>query len=198
MEDNIETTGDDWSARKRELLEKAVEYASEHGITETSLRPLAAAIGSSPRVLLYLFGSKQELFVEIFTICRERQFNLLLGALEATDDTAEALWHLWKSWLADPKRRALMRLFFDNYVHSMYGHEPYREFGPKSVDQWLEALEPMAPDGPPARRSATLTLAVLRGLLLDILATGDTERVDDALRSFLWPNGSERKDSTID
>ncbi|HLR44115.1 MAG TPA: TetR/AcrR family transcriptional regulator, partial [Brevibacterium sp.] len=49
------------SARKTELLEAAYEYVLRHGLGEMSLRPLAAAIGSSPRVLLYLFGSKEGL-----------------------------------------------------------------------------------------------------------------------------------------
>jgi AcrR family transcriptional regulator len=49
------------SARKRQLLDAAYDYVIEHGLTELSLRPLAEAIGSSPRVLLFLFGSKDGL-----------------------------------------------------------------------------------------------------------------------------------------
>ncbi|MEX3648859.1 TetR family transcriptional regulator, partial [Mycolicibacterium porcinum] len=49
------------SARKIELLEAAYRYALAHGLGDLSLRPLAAAIGSSPRVLLFLFGSKDGL-----------------------------------------------------------------------------------------------------------------------------------------
>ena len=49
------------SPRKQELLDRAYEYVLENGLTDLSLRPLAQAVGSSPRVLLYLFGSKDEL-----------------------------------------------------------------------------------------------------------------------------------------
>jgi len=49
------------SARQEELLDRAYAYVLTHGISDLSLRPVAAAIGSSPRVLLYLFGSKDGL-----------------------------------------------------------------------------------------------------------------------------------------
>ena len=49
------------SPRRQELLELAYEYVLEHGVGDLSLRPLAAAVNSSPRVLLFLFGSKAEL-----------------------------------------------------------------------------------------------------------------------------------------
>ena len=53
------------SARRGELLDAAYRYALAHGLVDLSLRPLAAAIGSSPRVLLFLFGSKDGLVREL-------------------------------------------------------------------------------------------------------------------------------------
>ena len=44
-----------------------------HGLANLSLRPLAKAVGSSPRLLLYYFGSKDELVVEIIQRGRARQ-----------------------------------------------------------------------------------------------------------------------------
>ena len=54
--ENARVTTD--SARKQELLEAAYQYVLGNGLADMSLRPLAKEIGSSPRVLLFLFGSK--------------------------------------------------------------------------------------------------------------------------------------------
>ena len=68
------------SPRRRELLELAYAYVLEHGVADLSLRPLAAAIGSSPRVLLFLFGSKAELVQALLARAREDELELLRGA----------------------------------------------------------------------------------------------------------------------
>ena len=55
------------SRRKEELLELSYRYALEHGLADLSLRPLAAAVGSSPRVLLFLFGTARWIAAQIGT-----------------------------------------------------------------------------------------------------------------------------------
>src|SRR5215468_11131787 len=65
------------SLRHNELLDRAYEYALEHGLADLSLRPLAAAIGSSPRVLLYLFGSKEGLVRALLARARADELGYL-------------------------------------------------------------------------------------------------------------------------
>ncbi len=65
------------SPRKEELLERAYGYVLEHGIADLSLRPLAAAIGSSPRVLLFLFGTKDGLIRELLARARADELAFL-------------------------------------------------------------------------------------------------------------------------
>ena len=62
---------------RAELLERAYRYALEHGVANLSLRPLASAIGSSPRVLLYLFGSKDGLVRALLARARAEELALL-------------------------------------------------------------------------------------------------------------------------
>ena len=47
------------------LLTAVSEYVASHGLSDFSLREVAAAIGTSHRMLLYHFGSKELLLVEI-------------------------------------------------------------------------------------------------------------------------------------
>ncbi len=79
------------SARRAELLDACYAYLLSHGLTGLSLRPLAAATGTSPRVLLYLFGSKDGLLRELLSRARSEQLALVAAALDpATAAGAEA------------------------------------------------------------------------------------------------------------
>lgn len=178
------------SARQQELLELAYAYVLEEGLADLSLRPLATAIGSSPRVLLYLFGSKDGLVRALLARARVAELALLdeLGAGDGSERlgllaAAERLW----AWLSAEEHRALLRLWAEGYVRSLVEPDgPWAGFAEATVRDWLDVLDGRADeagDGSPARR--TYVLAVLRGGLLDLLATGDTTRVTDAVLGAL-------------
>ncbi|MGC0415653.1 TetR/AcrR family transcriptional regulator [Embleya sp. AB8] len=172
------------SARRDELLAASVTYVAEHGLADLSLRPLAQAIGSSPRVLLYLFGSKDGLVQEILNAGRAEQLTLIERADDHPGSARETLDHLW-TWLMAPERRGALRLFFDGYVHSFNGEAPWSDFATRSLDEWLPPLSRVLADHnvPP-----TLVLAVLRGLLLDHVAAStpeDHRRIHSAWTTFL-------------
>lgn len=174
------------SPRRQELLERAYAYVLANGLSEVSLRPLAAAIGSSPRVLLYLFGSKDGLVRALLAHSRAEETALLarLGTAAGGDlrTVAEQLW----SWLAEPDRRALLTLWVEAYARSLT--EPagaWAGFARATVEDWLALLAALQPsalrDTDTGRAERSLVLAVLRGALLDLLATGDTERTTRAV-----------------
>lgn len=162
------------SARRAELLAAAYDYVLANGVADLSLRPLAASTGTSPRVLLYLFGSKDGLVREILAHARAEQRAMVRARLASGDDPVDALW----SWLSAPGQRSTVRLFVEAYARSLHPDPgPWQGFAQDSVSEWLELLgEPKVP--------STLHLALLRGLLLDLLATGEVDRVDAAYREF--------------
>ncbi|MBW8805151.1 MAG: TetR/AcrR family transcriptional regulator [Catenulisporales bacterium] len=167
------------SARRQELLHKTLLYAAEHSVSDLSLRPLAAAIGSSPRVLLYLFGSKENLLREVSAAERAQELELFQQSM-AEGDSRTALERLWV-WISDPDRAQLSRLFYENYVRSLDGAAGLEGAAEESVRTWLEPLAGLLGDEARAR----LALAVMRGLILDLLATGERARVDAAWETFL-------------
>ncbi|SOB88442.1 TetR/AcrR family transcriptional regulator [Streptomyces sp. 1331.2] len=174
------------SPRREEILAATVRYVAEHNVSDLSLRPLAAEIGSSPRVLLYLFGSKEQLVREVLAVGRAEQLALLEQSEAEGGNARETLELLW-TWLTKPERRGALRLFFEGYVRALGHSGPWQDFGTTSLDEWL----------PPLRRvltgtgaNPTVVLAVLRGLLLDLLADDTeegihTERVHTAWHAFL-------------
>jgi AcrR family transcriptional regulator len=185
------------SARRAELLERTLDYAERTNLSELSLRPLAAAIGSSPRVLIYLFGSKDGLLREVLAASRARQLAVVRGAMQEIAEPGEVLGRLW-AWMCEPEHAGVGRLFFESYSRSLGGGEPWTSFAVDSVRDWEPPLRSMltAPDGtPPSEAEVTLALGVLRGLFLDLLATGEAERIDLAWRRFIalsWPSTQNR------
>jgi AcrR family transcriptional regulator len=188
------------SARRRRLLDAAYAYVLEHGLAGMSLRPLAAATATSPRVLLYLFGSKDELVREILAKGRREELLLVAGVLAEPSASADAgddasadagadrfdvvVDRLW-AWLAAPEQRATIRLFFEAYNASLRDEPgPWRGFAEQSVTDWLDLLVGAQPGVAPevAEARATRTLALLRGLLLDLLACDEPDRLGAAIR----------------
>lgn len=179
-------TGAAPSARKLELLDAAYAYLLRNGWSGLSLRPLAAAIGSSPRVLLYLFDSKDGLIRALLDRARADE----LALLERIDPHAdggltEATGRIW-TWLSDPTHRAVLALWAEAYARSLIDTDgPWTGFAESTVNDWLALLAQAQPAR--ERRTAagrnrrTLALAVLRGALLDLLATGDRTRVTRAV-----------------
>ncbi|MGW0178199.1 TetR/AcrR family transcriptional regulator [Nocardia sp. NPDC003345] len=182
------------SARRTELLDAAYRYALDHGLAELSLRPLAKEIGSSPRVLLYLFGSKDGLVRELLGRARTEELALLgeLGAGDPAGDTDRlpvVAGQLW-TWLADPRHRPLLTLWLEGYTRSLV--EPrgtWAGFARATVTDWLALLASAQParirDTEAGQAERTRVLALLRGALIDLLATGEAERVGAAVRRDL-------------
>jgi AcrR family transcriptional regulator len=175
------------SARREELLERAYGYALEHGLASLSLRPLAEAVGSSPRVLLFLFGSKDELVRALLERARADELELLASA--PAGDLAAVGSRLW-DWLSAPERRGLLTLWVEAYARSLVEPDgPWAGFAARTVEDWLDLLATAQPAD--RRRTAagaaerTAVLAVLRGAMLDVLATGDVPRTTAAVRGRL-------------
>jgi AcrR family transcriptional regulator len=192
------------SARKRELLEAAYQHVLGTGLADMSLRPLAQEIGSSPRVLLFLFGSKDGLVRALLTRAREEELRYLAELRTERGGLAVTGRDVW-AWLAQPAHRSLMALWVEGYARSLLGEPgPWTGFARDTVRDWLDLLAgrqaagpdgldgPAGPSGPAggdAEAERTLLLAVLRGALLDLLATGDTERVTRAVERHLGTIG---------
>ena len=179
------------SARRDELLDAAYRYVLEHGLAGMSLRPLAAAIGSSPRVLLFLFGSKDGLIRALLARARADELALVESARPHAGDedlaaTVRATW----AWLIGPGHQRLLTLWLEAYSRSLAEPGgPWADFARQTVDDWLAILAD-AQDSRTRRTNAgraerTLALAALRGAVLDLLATGDVERTTAALDRLL-------------
>jgi AcrR family transcriptional regulator len=167
------------------LLRDAITYVAEHGLADLSLRRLAAAIGTSHRMLIYHFGSKDGLVVAVIRAVEEQQRTRLAELeLDPARSPADLARRMWQH-LSDPALWPNERLFFEMYGHALQARAPgSADFLRDIVESWLEPIaairraQGVAPDV--ARAQARLDLAITRGLLLDLLATGDRAGADAA------------------
>ena len=180
-------TQDGTSARER-LLADAIEYVSQHGVGEISLRGLAAALGTSHRMLIYHFGSREALLIEVIRTVEEQQRAALAETLkDSAAPPAEIMRRMWAR-VADPALWPNERLFFEVYAQALQGSPHALPLLDGIVDAWVEPLAALVAPGRPraeARAEARLGVAVVRGLLLDLLATRDREAVDAAMERYI-------------
>jgi AcrR family transcriptional regulator len=172
--------------RKAELLAGFVDYVLENGLADLSLRPAAAALGTSPQILLYHFGSKEELISEAVAAARGRAVGMLVREIGRSQEGAtpsETLWRIWR-WFTAKRRAPFMRLFFEVFGLALQHPARFKEFL-GSTKQFLAMVDQgFASMGFPADKSralATLYLDSLRGILLDYLLTRDRTRIETAV-----------------
>ncbi|MFZ1162724.1 TetR/AcrR family transcriptional regulator [Mycobacterium sp.] len=163
-------------SRRRQLLEKLVDEFAAGGVGDRSLRDVAEAVGTSHRMLLHHFGSRNDLLVAIVEEVERRQMTVVADLPTSPAEHFAAMW----ADVRRPELRQFEGLFFECYSRAANGERPFARMVPGAVDDWLSLTQGLAE---PA--AARLGLAVIRGLLLDLVATGDEAGVDAAAQAFV-------------
>ncbi len=165
--------------RRRQLLDALVAEFASGGVGDRSLRDVAGAVGTSHRMLLHHFGSREDLLIAIVEEVERRQMGLLPDLPASPAENFAAMW----ADVRRPELRHLERLFFECYARAAQGEKPFDRMVPGAVDGWLAEIDVVA--GHSADRAmARLGLAVVRGLLLDLVATNDDAGVNAAATAF--------------
>jgi len=176
------------SAAKQRLLDAVVDYVAENGVADIRLRPLADAIGSSHRMLIHHFGSKEGLLAEVTRVIEQREQDAL--ARLRADDDVDVRGMARRFWArgTGEDARSYDRLFFELYGQALQGREWARPILDGAVDDWVDSLSRSlvvgGVDESTAQLDARLAVAVVRGLLLDLLATDDRQGVEAALARY--------------
>lgn len=164
------------------LKAKAVEYVLSHGIVDLSLRPLAKALGTSARMLIYHFGSREGLMRGILeglrTIGDARVMAWMGAGARTMPEFLRWYWTEMSALDAEP----LGRLIFELYALALRDPTAYPGVLTAPLAYWRKLARTT---GVPAERrdaEATLLMAMARGLELDLCATGDRKRIASAVK----------------
>ncbi|HWM75846.1 MAG TPA: TetR family transcriptional regulator [Nocardioides sp.] len=172
---------------REDLLSRAVVWFTANGIGETSLRSLGAALGSSHRMLIYHFGSREGLVTAVVEYVERRERDLLTELVAAGDDPYEAGWRFW-SQVADTAA-TFAPLYFELAGHAMQERPHAEALRRWLAEGWNDALaELFVRAGHQPDRSADLarmSLAMARGLLFDVAITGDRAAADRAMTEWV-------------
>jgi AcrR family transcriptional regulator len=177
------------SARRAELLDLTMRYAAEHGIASLSLRPLAAALGTSSRMLVHYFGTKEELIGQALVAARPDIPALLTAHAKAGHNPARMAGRLWRELTTGGEQEPRTRLLLEVLALALTQPDLYRQYAVDAIRAWLDpltdALQTAGLTARDARARATMMVSGLRGLALDRYLTGDRRRTDDAAHGLI-------------
>ena len=175
------------SAARDALLDRCLDVLRRTGFSQLSLREIAAAVGTSHRMLIYHFGSREGLLAQVVARMESEQRALLAGLATGSGTIFDISRAFWERVTA-PDMLPAQRLFFEIYVQALYGREWTAAFRESVIRAWegplTELFARAGLDDARARTRARLGLAVTRGLGLDLLMTGERRQVDAAMELF--------------
>jgi len=183
------------------LLDQAADYVLSHGLGDVTLRPLARALKTNARMLVYHFGSREGLMREVLSCIREREDARIQAWLDAGKSGRTLPQFLRWFWRrsATTRRKPAIRLLFELYALALRNPREYPGVLDDPLSYWQKLTKRTGIPAKPNAVEATLLLAATRGLLLDFCATGDRARVEraiEALAEFVeWR--SHRRDETM-
>ncbi|MDR3683750.1 MAG: TetR/AcrR family transcriptional regulator [Geothrix sp.] len=172
--------------RKQQLVDAAIDYLLAHGLAGLSLRPLATEIGTSARLLIYHFESKEGLLAEVLAAMQAR----LRGSFAAMTDAparphGEPLVMTFWKWATSRKQLPYLRLFYELQILAVQNPAVYAKYLKRNSVNWLELIQNALPPNERNPAMSTLLGAVFDGLFLELMSTGDRKRTTQALDTFI-------------
>ena len=171
---------------KQELLKAMSRHVLAEGLNAASLRPLARAAGTSDRMLIYYFASKNQLIGELLAFIAEEMAQGLATQFQneraaSVGGALEAL----VSLIRTPQYRPYMRLWLDIVSSASYGIRSHRDAGQgiaAGFRDWVIQRLPL--DEPAPHRSAALVLTLIEGLIV-MDAVGQPDIADHAVERLV-------------
>jgi AcrR family transcriptional regulator len=174
------------TARREQLAAQATDYALANGLIGLSLRPLAAAIGTSDRMLLYHFTDKDDLIATLLRVSNDRSVQAV-RALPRSRSVRTAVIDLWRVNKSEESDRC-HRMYVEAAALGLLGREPYASVVREANERWVEALaDHLVAAGCTrvrARRTVTLLDATFMGLQLDLPVDPDESHRERVVRDL--------------
>jgi AcrR family transcriptional regulator len=174
------------SSRKIELLDAALKYLIEHGVANASLRPMAAELGTSPRILMFHFKSKEGLLQDVFEELQSRlQASLRAMAPSGSDSSrVPPLRRFWQ-WATSKENFPYFRLLYEAQIVALQNPQEYGRYLRKASGDWQAAAFDLMSPSLKSKAMASLCIAVFDGLMLERMSGGDMRHLTETLDLFI-------------
>jgi AcrR family transcriptional regulator len=173
-------------SRKEQLLENLIAYLIRHGVPDVSLRPMAKEVGTSARLLIFHFHSKERLLLEVLDEMQMRLQHSLkeLVANDSSPDRPAPLRMFW-DWALKDQNFAHLRVLYQLHILAAQDNKTYGKYLKRNSLNWLEAVQAILKPSQRSSGLATLIVAVFDGLLIEVMSTGDRRRATAAIDQFV-------------
>ncbi len=155
--------------RRQAAIERMADHVLAEGLGAATLRPLAAAAGTSDRMLLYYFADKDELLTATLDRVAERMIVVLDKAIPAgSQQSFDALLNQAWAALASESLQTFMPLWLDLAAGAARGLQPHRDVAGRIADgflSWVTIRLLPEEDGKPSTL-APLFLTIIEGSYL--------------------------------
>lgn len=172
-------------ARQRDIVRMA-RFVLENGLDRATLRPLAVAAGTSDRMLIYRFGSKDRLIAAVLDHLAAEFATLLDHALPPAEGAAapariDAIVVLLRA----PAARPYLRLWLEILARSLRGEAAFATVADAIMARFLAWVEREVPPlQAESGRSAMAVLTLLEGVII-MEAAGRRDAADFAIAAFI-------------
>lgn len=169
--------------KKEELLERCLAAAVELGSLDSSVSTLSRKVGTSGRMLIYHFGSKQELERQIIGLLearlRDKLWSFQGASSEGANGLAQRLLEMWKH-LTSPEMHGLLKLTMQLNQRAIQGDSEAQRFLEQESQKWIDSLLALTNDQP----VALSLFHLFQGAILDFLTTGNAQRGQQTIKAF--------------
>lgn len=174
--------------RRLALLEAAADHLVEHGIADASLEAIARTAGTSARMLVHHFGSRDALVAGALAVARRRQLDAAARHFAPGPDAVAVLEAAWP-WFTAPQTRRYFRLFQQvAALEKLEAPATPSELRTRLSSDWQQLFVELFVADPrhrdEAESLAELLLAVFRGLAIELVAQRDEEALARAFARF--------------
>jgi AcrR family transcriptional regulator len=172
------------SERREELLAAGTRYLLANGVADLSLRPMAKKIGTSARLLLFHFHSKEKLLESVLDAVHAELQTSFLHIAEPQSEARQSPMKTFWQWATDKKNLPYLRLLHEVHFIAIQNPTVYAHYLHRSSIDWVDIIQRVLPDQLRNKATATLCAAVFDGLVIELLGTGDFKRTTHALDLF--------------
>ncbi len=159
------------SGDRDELLERCLAAFIQAGTLDLSLDLLAKKVGSSKRMLIHYFGSRETLEEMVMARLEERlRDRFRAGSFPAGTPLRVVVAALWEQ-TTSPESRGVLRLIMDVTRRGWSGSARANAFYKEQQRLWVELLQGFQPDA----AAVESLLQLFQGAVLVYLVTGDRE-----------------------
>lgn len=147
--------------RRAALLDAMADHMLAAGLAASTLRPLARAAGTSDRMLLYYFPTKDALTAAVLTHLSQRMAAQLSAGIGQLRLPADQLLPVLEAQTLHPQFRPTLALFLEIASRARRGDALCRTVGANIVEGFLAWIEAQL-DAPPERARAEARAILVR------------------------------------